>query len=116
MSIHRLPVLGASKVRRLKIETDGDFWKGCLKPKIRLVGRWLEQAGFTSGNHVQVTCVAPGVIELRSSDTVTVAGSTETDETSARVNAAAIRMTPCLAIPSHIRLLLYHYLFFINKY
>jgi hypothetical protein len=53
-------------VRKLKIEADGDFWKGLIKPKIRLMGRWLERAGFRPGNHVLVTCVAPGVIELRS--------------------------------------------------
>src|SRR5215203_709584 len=53
-------------VRRLKIEADGDTWKNLIKPKIRLTGRWLERAGFKPGNHVQVTCVSPGVIELRS--------------------------------------------------
>jgi hypothetical protein len=37
-----------------------------IKPKIRLTGRWLERAGFRPGNHVQVTCASPGVIELRS--------------------------------------------------
>jgi len=51
--------------RRLKIEADGDAWKGFIKPKIRLMGRWLERAGFKPGNHVEVTCLAPGVIELR---------------------------------------------------
>jgi hypothetical protein len=53
-------------VRRLKIEAEGDFWKGLTKPKIRLTGRWLEQAGFKPGHYVHVTCVTPGVIELRS--------------------------------------------------
>ena len=53
-------------VRRLKIEAEGDFWKGFTKPKIRLTGRWLERAGFKPGHHVHVTCVALGVIELRS--------------------------------------------------
>lgn len=53
-------------VRTLKIEADGDFWKGLTKPKIRLMGRWLERAGFSPGSHVHVTCVAPGIIELRS--------------------------------------------------
>lgn len=54
-------------VRTLKIEADGDRWKG-FKPKIRLTGYWLERAGFRPGNRVQVTCVARGMIELRSSD------------------------------------------------
>jgi hypothetical protein len=51
--------------RRLKIESDGDAWKGLVKPKIRLTGRWLERAGFKPGEQVQVICVAPGRIELR---------------------------------------------------
>lgn len=55
-------------VRKLKIEAEGDTWKGRTKPKIRLMGRWLERAGFRPGNHVHVTCVAPGMIELRSSN------------------------------------------------
>jgi hypothetical protein len=53
-------------IRRLKIEATGDFWKGLTKPKIRLMGRWLERAGFRPGHRVHVTCVAAGVIELRS--------------------------------------------------
>lgn len=57
----------APAVRTLKIESDGDAWKGGLKPKIRLMGRWLERAGFQAGFHVQVITLAPGVIELRSS-------------------------------------------------
>ena len=51
--------------RTLKIEEDGDFWKSRAKPKIRLIGRWLERAGFSPGERVHVTCVAPGIIELR---------------------------------------------------
>ena len=54
--------------RVLKIEADGDTWKGLIKPKIRLMGRWLERAGFSPGSHVHVMCIAPGVIELRSSN------------------------------------------------
>ena len=52
-------------VRRLQIEAVGDFWEGLTKPRIRLMGRWLERAGFTPGQRVQVTCVAPGILELR---------------------------------------------------
>ena len=54
--------------RTLKIEATGDFWKGLSKPKIRLMGHWLERAGFSPGNHVHVICIAPGVMELRSQD------------------------------------------------
>ena len=60
------PSAANPSVRTLKIEAVGDFWKGLIKPKIRLVGNWLERAGFQPGTHVHVTCVAPGVIELRS--------------------------------------------------
>jgi len=59
-------------VRTLKIEADGDFWKGLAKPKIRLMGRWLERAGFSPGGHVHVKCVAPGVIEVRTPDGLTM--------------------------------------------
>jgi hypothetical protein len=58
--------------RDLKIEPHGDSWKGPIKPKIRLIGRWLERAGFKPGSRVHVTLVAPGVIELRSPDIATV--------------------------------------------
>lgn len=59
--------------RTLKIEADGDFWKGEIKPKVRLKGYWLQLAGFIPGQRVHVTCVSPGVIELRAPD---VAGAT----------------------------------------
>jgi hypothetical protein len=55
-------------VRKLKIEAHGDPRKGLIKPKIRLTGNWLEQAGFSPGSHVHVLCIGRGVIELRSSD------------------------------------------------
>jgi hypothetical protein len=54
--------------RSIKIESEGDTWKGISKPKIRLMGRWLERAGFKPGNRVQVRCIELGVIELRASD------------------------------------------------
>ena len=54
------------RVRTLKIEEDGDFISGRIKPKIRLMGLWLERAGFKPGTRVSVTCLGSGVIELRS--------------------------------------------------
>jgi hypothetical protein len=54
--------------RSLKIEADGDSWKGQIRPKIRLKGNWLERAGFKPGDRVKVTCVTVGVMELRSDD------------------------------------------------
>jgi len=51
--------------RTLKIEEEGDFSANRVKPKIRLMGRWLEKAGFRPGGRVLVICRAPGLIELR---------------------------------------------------
>ena len=65
------PTKPDAPVRQLKIEAGGDFWKGLIIPKIRLAGRWLERAGFSPGSHVHVTCLAPGVIELRSLEPLT---------------------------------------------
>lgn len=61
-----------ARVRTLKIEADGDGWKGLVKPKIRLTGRWLERAGFPPGHRVHVRCVAPGIIELRNREYISV--------------------------------------------
>lgn len=58
--------MNPDNVRSLKIEATGDFAAGLTKPKIRLLGKWLERAGFIPGHRVQVICVAPGVMELRS--------------------------------------------------
>ena len=66
--MQRTDSLPSAKPRTLKIEEDGDSWKGVIKPKIRLMGRWLERAGFKPGTRVHITCVAPGIIELRSPD------------------------------------------------
>ena len=59
-------------IRTLKIEADGDFFKGNIKPKIRIMGQWLQRAGFTPGNRVKVTCIAPGIIELRTPQQVVI--------------------------------------------
>ena len=69
------PTKPDAPVRQLKIEAAGDFWKGLIIPKIRLAGRWLERAGFSPGSHVHVTCLAPGVMEVRSLDALTTDGS-----------------------------------------
>ncbi len=55
-------------VRVLKIEAEGVAWKRPLKPKLRLTGRWLERAGFKPGDYVRITCVAHGIMEMRSPD------------------------------------------------
>jgi hypothetical protein len=59
-------------MRTLQIEADGDPWRGLIKPKIRLTGRWLEHAGFKPGERVQVTCLAPGLLELRAPEPLTL--------------------------------------------
>ena len=65
------PTKPEAPARQLKIEAAGDFWRGLIIPKIRLAGQWLERAGFSPGSHVHVTCLAPGVIELRSREALT---------------------------------------------
>jgi len=57
-----------ASLRTLKIEETGDFFRNRVKPKIRLMGRWLEKAGFRPGGRVYVVCRAPGIIELRIPD------------------------------------------------
>lgn len=51
--------------RSLKIEAAGDFWQDKVSPKIRLSGRWLEQAGFKPGHRVEVKINQPGMLTLR---------------------------------------------------
>jgi hypothetical protein len=53
------------QIRNLKIEEHGNLFRGMMKPKIRLMGHWLNKAGFNPGGRVEVVCVAPGLIELR---------------------------------------------------
>jgi len=53
-------------VRTLKVEQDGTRFSPPIKPKIRIMGKWLERAGFKPGSRVQITCLAPGLIEMRS--------------------------------------------------
>jgi hypothetical protein len=51
--------------RTLRIETSGDFWRGKIKPKIRLTGDWLARAGFKPGHRVEVTLEQTGELRLR---------------------------------------------------
>lgn len=52
------------KTRSLKIEATGDFWRGRIKPRIRIAGQWLERAGFKPGHRVEVRYAAPGTLSL----------------------------------------------------
>jgi hypothetical protein len=51
--------------RTLKIEATGDFFRGKVKPRIRLTGYWLEQAGFKAGHRVQVRSSEPGTLSVQ---------------------------------------------------
>jgi hypothetical protein len=54
--------------RRIKIEQMGDYSQKKTIPSIRLKGKWLERAGFTAGNHVQIVMREAGrmeIVELR---------------------------------------------------
>ena len=51
--------------RRLKVEAEGDPWEKNIRPKIRLVGKWLEKMGFPPERHVEVSPVEPGVLQIR---------------------------------------------------
>ena len=51
--------------RSLKIEAVGDFAYGDIKPRIRLSGHWLEQAGFKPGYRVDIYVSKPGEMMLQ---------------------------------------------------
>ena len=51
--------------RTLKIETVGDFAYCKIKPRIRLTGHWLEQAGFKPGHRVEIHLLKPGEMSLQ---------------------------------------------------
>ena len=65
MTSGKFPHDSEPPIRTLKIEEDGDFSASKVKPKIRLMGHWLEKAGFSPGGRVQVVFRGPGIIELR---------------------------------------------------
>ena len=53
--------------RKLKVEefNPGAKYRANPATTIRLKGQWLQRAGFLPGQHVTLTVVSPGVIELR---------------------------------------------------
>ena len=51
--------------RNVKIEATGDFWRGRVRPRIVLVGKWLEAAGFKSGHRVEIRVRRSGVLTVR---------------------------------------------------
>jgi hypothetical protein len=53
------------KPRSLQIEATGDFWRGNVKPRIRLCGQWLKRAGFDAGCRVEIQLDEPGKLTLQ---------------------------------------------------
>jgi hypothetical protein len=51
--------------RFLKIESTGDFFRRKITPRIRLNGKWLEQAGFKPGHRVEISFEQPGLMTVR---------------------------------------------------
>ena len=49
----------------LKIEAVGDFAGHNIKPRIRISGHWLAQAGFKPGHRVIIHSLKPGELTLR---------------------------------------------------
>jgi 3'-phosphoadenosine 5'-phosphosulfate sulfotransferase len=54
-----------AKTRNLKIEAVGDFACRRIRPRIRLSGQWLENAGFKPGHRVEVSSSKPGELSLQ---------------------------------------------------
>lgn len=54
-----------SGVRTLKIEAVGDFAENKVQPRIRLTGKWLQNAGFRPGHKVEIFSAKPGELSLR---------------------------------------------------
>jgi len=53
-------------LRRLKVEPmDDHCGQPVTKTMIRLKGRWLRQAGFAPGRHIEAICARPGRLILR---------------------------------------------------
>jgi hypothetical protein len=55
----------STKTRTLKIEAVGDFAYRKIKPRIRLSGQWLEQAGFKPGHRVEISSSKAGELSLQ---------------------------------------------------
>ena len=54
-----------TKRRSLKIEAVGDSFYRKIKPRIRLTGHWLEQAGFKPGHRAEINVSGPGELTLQ---------------------------------------------------
>ena len=56
--------MNLKNTRSLAIEARGKGFRQTRKPGIRLIGKWLQAAGFQPGQRCQVRIVGDGVIEL----------------------------------------------------
>jgi hypothetical protein len=67
-------------MRKLKIEDFNPAGRlgGVGASMVRLKGAWLKRAGFHPGASVTVSCVSPGVIELRVCSPVALSGESFT--------------------------------------
>jgi len=91
------------KTRSIKVEIVGDAKVGVpFRPKIRLCGHWLAQAGFPMGSRVQVEPVEDGKLVLTlcrpcafQTETVAVAAAldyaTKTADAALAIRRAAAR-------------------------
>ena len=52
------------KIRILKVEEVGDYWRKQTMPRIRLKGKWLAKAGILPNRYVKVASPQPGVLIL----------------------------------------------------
>ena len=69
MSLHEATPASSLRRRSLKIEAIGDFAGGKIKPRIRLTGQWLEQAGFKPGHRVEISYSKAGELVLQFQET-----------------------------------------------
>ena len=58
-------IMTKPKKRILKVEEVGDFWRDRTKPRIRLKGKWLMNAGIHPNSHVEVENPQPGVLVIK---------------------------------------------------
>lgn len=59
--------------RKLKVEPHGEMFCGATGSKLRLKGKWLAELGFLPGQHIELTVVSPGVLQLAARQNVVVA-------------------------------------------
>jgi hypothetical protein len=56
----------------LTVERTGDFWKNKIIPRLRIAGKWFDQAGFKPGSRVTVRLLQPGIMQITVTPTAIV--------------------------------------------